>query len=273
MSIPHGRKFWKMSGSGNDFLFFDARDEPAGVLEDPAVVDRICARATGVGADGIVFLQRDATESLRIRYLNRDGTLGELCGNASLCTTRLATELGIGSRDGFRFATDVGVISARFRDGEPEVDLQPVQGLRPEAGIPLIAGERQMGFANTGVPHLVVLVDDLEAVDVATRGKVLRHHASLEAGANVNFVAAMANSQWRMRTYERGVEGETLACGTGAVAAGVMLEGWGLSGSETKIVTRSGRILTVTVRHSGSDINTSLRGEGRIVFVGELAEA
>jgi diaminopimelate epimerase len=130
-----------------------------------------------------------------------------------------------------------------------------------------------MGFANTGVPHLVVLVDDLEAVDVATRGKVLRHHTSLEAGANVNFVAAMANSQWRMRTYERGVEGETLACGTGAVAACVMLESWELSGSETKIVTRSGRMLTVTVRHSGSDINTSLRGEGRIVFVGELAEA
>ena len=82
VTIPHGRKFWKMSGSGNDFLFFDARDEPAGVLADPAVVDRICARATGVGADGIVFLQHDATEQLRIRYLNRDGSLGELCGNA-----------------------------------------------------------------------------------------------------------------------------------------------------------------------------------------------
>ena len=273
VSIPHGRKFWKMSGSGNDFLFFDAREEPAGVLADPAVVDRMCARATGVGADGIVFLQNDAIEVLRIRYLNRDGSLGELCGNASLCTTRLATELGIGSRDGFRFATDVGVISARFRDDEPEVDLQPVQGLRPEAGIPLIAGERRMGFANTGVPHLVVLVDDLESVDVAARGRILRHHASLEAGANVNFVAAGAGGQWLMRTYERGVEGETLACGTGAVAAGVMLEAWGLAEPVSQIKTSSGRVLTVTVRHSGSAINTSLRGEGRIVFVGELAEA
>ena len=130
-----------------------------------------------------------------------------------------------------------------------------------------------MGFANTGVPHLVVLVDDTEAVDVVVRGKALRHHASLEAGANVNFVAAGADGQWQMRTYERGVEGETLACGTGAVAAGVMLESWGLAGSETKIQTRSERILTVTVKHSGSAINTSLRGEGRIVFVGELAEA
>jgi diaminopimelate epimerase len=261
-----------MSGSGNDFLFFDARNEPAGSLASPDVVDRICARATGVGADGIVFLQNDATEALRIRYLNRDGSLGELCGNASLCTARLATELGIGSGSGFRFATDVGVISARLRAGEPEVDLQPVQGLRADAGIPRVAGERQIGFANTGVPHLVVLVDDPEQVDVAVRGRELRYHPSLDAGANVNFVAPGAEGHWAIRTFERGVEGETLACGTGAVATGVMLEAWGLSGAETRLRTRSGRVLTVSVRHNGSDINTSLRGEGRIVFVGELAE-
>src|SRR5579871_4805267 len=125
MSIPHGRKFWKMSGSGNDFLFFDARSAAPGTLEDPAIIDRVCARATGVGADGIVFIQNDAVEAFRIRYFNRDGSLAELCGNASLCSSRLATELGVAERTGFRFATDAGVISARFVADEPEIDLQP----------------------------------------------------------------------------------------------------------------------------------------------------
>jgi diaminopimelate epimerase len=261
-----------MSGSGNDFLFFDARRDPLLALQDPAVVDRVTARATGVGADGVVFLQADTEQDFRIRYLNRDGSIGELCGNASLCTTRLARELGMVRGDTVRFATDAGVISARFVDGMPEIDLQPTVGLRPDAGIATIPGEHRIGFANTGVPHLVVLVGDTDSVDVAGRGKELRHHASLAAGANVNFVAQDGDGHWRIRTFERGVEGETLACGTGAVASGIMLETWGLSGAQTTLETRSGRPLTVTVRHDSGAIRPSLRGEGRIVFVGELVD-
>jgi diaminopimelate epimerase len=272
VSIPSGRKFWKMSGSGNDFLFFDARIDPPGVLSTPEVIDRICARATGVGADGVVFIQDDAVEAFRIRYFNRDGSLAELCGNASLCSARLATELGMVERAGFRFATDAGPIRARFVADEPEIDLQPVEGLRPDAGIELRAGERRVGFADTGVPHLVVLVDDIELVDVASRGRELRFHTSLAEGANVNFVSRSDGSLWHMRTFERGVEGETLACGTGTVATAVLLESWGLSGGQTRLRSRSGRILTGTVRHSGSDILPSLRGEARVVFTGELAE-
>jgi len=272
MSIPHGRKFWKMSGSGNDFLFFDARIDPPGSFSTAEVIDQVCARATGVGADGIVFIQNDATEAFRIRYFNRDGSLAELCGNASLCSARLATELGIGNRTGFRFATDAGVISARFVADEPEIDLQPVKGLRPDAGLPLGAGERRIGFADTGVPHLIVLVDDVEGVDVAVRGRELRFEPSLADGANVNFVSKSEGSVWRMRTYERGVEGETLACGTGTVAAGVLLEAWGLSGPQTMLRSQSGRILTATMRHVGSEILPSLKGEARVVFTGELAE-
>jgi diaminopimelate epimerase len=274
MSIPQGRKFWKMSGSGNDFLFFDARVEPLGAFSSPEIIDRVCARATGVGADGVVFIQDDANEAFRIRYFNRDGSLAELCGNASLCSARLATEFGIGNRTGFRFATDAGVISARFVGDEPEIDLQPVSGLRPDAGLKLGAGERRIGFADTGVPHLVVLVDDVESVDLAARGRQLRFDPSVADGANVNFVSQTDpdGALWRMRTYERGVEGETLACGTGTVAAGVLLEAWGLSGSRTRLRSRSGRVLTATIRHAGQEIWPSLRGEARVVFTGELAE-
>jgi diaminopimelate epimerase len=261
-----------MSGSGNDFVFFDARAEAPGDFSDPAVIDRLCARATGVGADGVVFMQDDAVESFRIRYFNRDGSLAELCGNASLCSARLATELGVADRAGFRFATDAGVISARFVTDEPEIDLQPARGLRADAGLALCAGERRIGFVDTGVPHLVVLVDDAEQVDVAMRGRELRFDQSLADGANVNFVSKINDGAWRMRTYERGVEAETLACGTGTAAAGVLLEAWGLNGQEAKVRSSSGRILTATVRHSGSELRPSLKGEARVVFVGELAE-
>lgn len=272
VSIPGGRKFWKMSGSGNDFLFFDARNEPPGGLATPELIDRVCARATGVGADGVVFIQNDATEAFRIRYFNRDGSLAELCGNASLCSARLATELGVTNRSEFSFATDAGVISARFVANQPEIDLQPIQGLRPDAELPLGPGEHRIGFAEAGVPHLVVLVEDAESVDVAGRGRQLRYDPSLAAGANVNFVSKLNTGVWRMRTYERGVEGETLACGTGTVAAAVLLESWGLAGQETQLLSSSGRVLTATVRHSGTEIMPSLRGEARVVFTGELAE-
>jgi diaminopimelate epimerase len=261
-----------MSGSGNDFLFFDARSNPLLDLQEPATIDRMTARATGVGADGVVFLQNDTEQDFRIRYFNRDGSLGELCGNASLCTTRLARALGIVAGETVRFGTDAGVVTARFVGDLPEIDLQPTVGLRPDAGILTIPGEHRIGFANTGVPHLVVLVEDTDSVDVPGRGKELRHHASLTAGANVNFVAQDSSGDWRIRTFERGVEGETLACGTGAVASGIMLEAWGLSGSQTALQTRSGRTLTVTVRHDSGAIRPSLRGEGRIVFAGELVD-
>jgi diaminopimelate epimerase len=272
VSIPHGRKFWKMSGSGNDFVFFDARVDPPGAFATSIVIDSLCARATGIGADGVVFIQNDATQSFRIRYFNRDGSLAELCGNASLCSARLAVELGVTSREGFSFATDAGVISARFIAEEPEIDLQPVRGLRVDAGMQLAGGEHRIGFADTGVPHLVVLVDDAETVDVASRGSELRFDASLADGANVNFVSRIEGSLWRMRTYERGVEGETLACGTGTAATAVLLEAWELNGSEAKVRSSSGRVLTATVGHPAAEIRPSLRGEARIVFSGELAE-
>jgi len=272
VTIPKGRRFWKMSGSGNDFVFFDARQEEPQDLASPDVIDRLCARATGIGADGVVFIQPDEKAAFRIRYFNRDGSLAELCGNASLCSSRLAVELGLAAAAGFEFATDAGVIRARLVEGEPEIELQPVRGLRPDAGIATVGGEQRIGFADTGVPHLVVLVSELDRVDVAGRGRELRHHPSLAQGANVNFLASSASAGWRYRTYERGVEAETLACGTGAVACAVLLRGWGLGSNVTTLRTRSGKTLTVTCRDAGTHILPSLRGEGRIVFVGELAE-
>ena len=269
--IENGRSFYKMSGSGNDFVFIDARLEPGGRLEEPAMVQAVCARGTGVGADGIVFL-RSHDNGIAIRYLNSDGSLAALCGNATLCSARLAAELGVvDRRHEFEIATDSGTVRARFRDGQPEIDLQPVTELRECFDAGLEAGEDRIGFALVGVPHLVILCNDIAAAPVVQRGRKLRHHPALAHGANVNFVSKRAD-RWRMRTYERGVEAETLACGTGAVAAGLLLAAWGEARESVELETRSGRILHVRHKRTDGWYLPSLSGEARIVFVGSLGE-
>lgn len=266
------RSFFKMSGSGNDFVFFDLRDEPAGNLETPSAIRAISARGTGVGADGVVFLKPQSDDSFSIRYYNSDGSLGELCGNATLCAVRLATETGmVGSKE-LSIGTDAGTVRARMADGEPEIDLAPVTEVRtrvPE--IPMLEREHDLGFARAGVPHVVIVDESVATADVIGRGSKIRRDRSLRDGANVNFVSP-TGPDWAIRTYERGVEGETLACGTGAVATAILLAEWGRASSPVGLITRSGRRLQVTVRRVGSEWRPSLRGPAEIVFVGELRD-
>jgi diaminopimelate epimerase len=269
--IQTGRPFFKLTGSGNDFVFVDVRTEPAGPLENAATIRAICARGSGVGADGIVFLSGDQS-SVRIRYLNSDGSLAALCGNATLCAARLAAELGMVRRDSeFAISTDSGTVKARFHHGQPEIDLQPVTELRDCFETILGSGENRMGFALVGVPHLVVLCGDVDRMPVVQRGRELRHHPNLRDGANVNFVSRIGDG-WRIRTYERGVEAETLACGTGAVATALLLAAWGEASDTVQLETRSGRSLDVRHRVDGAKRHASLSGEARIVFAGSLAE-
>jgi diaminopimelate epimerase len=269
------RRFYKMSGSGNDFVIFDAREEPVGSVGEAGVIQALCARGTGVGADGVVFIERPSVDvaHIRMRYYNSDGSRAAMCGNAALCVTRLAAELGAAPAEEMRIESDSGILSARVAAGSPEVELQTVSVVQRDADVPLAEGERRIGFAIAGVPHLVVLCDDVDAVDVVGRGRPLRRHRSLRHGANVNFVSKREGWTWGIRTYERGVEGETLACGTGAIATAVLLSVWGVSGTETTLATRSGRLVTVRLRESGGDWLPTLRGEGKLVYTGELADA
>jgi len=273
--IRAGRSFYKMSGSGNDFVMVDARHEPAGRLAEAEVVQRICARGTGVGADGVVFLEPSNRATIKLVYLNADGGRADFCGNATLCTTRLVAELGIASDHDVTIETDSGVVKARIGpDGLPEIDLPEVTDVSAAAAaISTQVGERRIGFALVGVPHLVIQCDDVSTVDVAGRGRPLRHHASLTHGANANFVSqSSAHGRWRIRTYERGVEAETLACGSGSVATAILLTAWGDATGPVALETKSGRILRVRLERSGAAWLPSLAGEGRVVFQGLLSE-
>jgi diaminopimelate epimerase len=270
--LPSGRTFYKMSGSGNDFVMVDATSEPPGELASAPVVQALCARATGIGADGIVFLERSAAADYRMTYLNSDGSRADLCGNATLCSARLASELGIIGAGPFRVETDAGVLDARLLAEGPEVDLRPVTDVRPRLPFRLEPGESWIGFALAGVPHLVVRVADVSTVDLLGRGRPLRHDPSLPNGANVNFVSPDGGGGWRMRTFERGVEGETLACGTGAVATTVLLQDAGEIDRMASLTTRSGRRLRVRLQPDSAGWRPSLSGEARLVFEGRVGE-
>lgn len=267
------RRFYKMSGSGNDFVFFDSADGPVDLLDAPDVIRRLSARGTGVGADGVVFLSSSDPRSIAIRYYNSDGSVGEMCGNATLCALRFAHDRGMVEPGDIAISTDSGLVPARIADGQPEIDLAPVTEVVRELGsIPRLERESHLGFVRAGVPHVVIVDSDTGSADVHGRGSKIRRDRSLRDGANVNFVSP-GSCGWRIRTYERGVEGETLACGTGAVATGILLTEWGQAESPVRLETRSGRTLEVRVRRAEGAWYPSLRGHAELVFSGEVEES
>lgn len=269
-----GTRFYKMTGSGNDFVMFDGREVPADRITTQDIVE-LCDRRHGIGADGLVVLTPAGDGRVRMDFWNCDGSRADMCGNAALCSTRLATRLGMVPGEGMRLVTRAGTFPTRVRPGETESELNlPDFTLPPQAtGAQLRPGESCGFLATVGVPHLVLEVDDFEAPDLMDRGRVLRSDPALGlAGANVNFVAHPSPGHpVPMRTYERGVEGETLACGTGAVAAAVLLAHTSRAQLPVQILTRGGKVLHIGATLSdGRATDVWLSGEGRLVFTGTL---
>jgi diaminopimelate epimerase len=270
--------FYKMTGSGNDFVVLDGRVSAA-VHWLPPQIRALCDRRNGVGADGLVILTPVAPETIRMQYWNSDGSVGAICGNAALCSARLVRLLDMVAAPEFCLLTDSGSVRVRTEEGrEPEINLPDVK-LDPEplSRIDLAPGERWMRFMRVGVPHLIIRVDDVSEVDVPNRGRLLRWHPGFEPeGANVNFISLQAGGEasWSIRTYERGVEGETLACGSGTVAATLAL---GLAGeAKPPLVLRSrgGLPLGVSATVEGDVARDIwLRGQGRLVYRGYLNPA
>jgi diaminopimelate epimerase len=266
-----------MSGSGNDFVILDGRSTNA-ELWPADQIRAICDRRTGVGADGLVILSPWLTETVRMQYWNSDGSHGAMCGNAALCCGRLAVQLEMVPSGEFCLQTDAGMLRVRSLPAGDEAEINLPDFDAPESfqETKLQAGERWMALATVGVPHLVIRVDDVEAADVVHRGRELRSHPSLgSAGANVNFVSPSQTSQgpWLIRTYERGVEGETLACGTGTIAAGVALAARGEAPLPIRFRSRGGPELTARADLARSRATEVwLGGQGRLLFRGVWEE-
>ena len=268
-----GTVVYKMTGSGNDFVMLDGRYTSA--ERWPATrVAAICDRRSGVGADGLVILAPDGPGRVRMIYWNSDGSRAAMCGNAALCSTRLAVYLELAEPGEICLLTDAGVIPARSNGTGDTAEIRLPDGQVPQAvaGLEPAPGERWLALGMVGVPHLVVRVDDIEQVDVAGRGLSLRFDPSVgSAGANVNFVAPApgGGEPWAIRTYERGVEGETLACGTGTVAAGIALAAQGEASLPLRFRSRGGPELTVRAMLDQSVAREVwLGGQGRLLFRG-----
>jgi len=265
-----GTIVYKMTGSGNDFVMLDGRfTSPE---RWPATrVAAICYRRSGVGADGLVILTPDAPGRVRMRYWNSDGSRAAMCGNAALCSTRLAVYLELAQPGDLCLLTDAGVVPARC-DGtgdQAEIRLPDVEIPVGLDGLAAAGDESWLAFGTVGVPHLVVRVDDLERVDLPRRGRALRFDpATGPEGANVNFVApGVGGVPWRIRTYERGVEGETLACGTGTVAAAIALAARGEARLPLRFRSRGGPELLVRAELNDSVAHDVwLGGQGRLLF-------
>ena len=261
-------RFSKYEGAGNDFVVIDTRDND--FRPDAAHIARLCNRHFGIGADGLMLLadaeSNDAC-NCSMRYYNADGSEGEMCGNGARCFALFATHRGIGGP----------TVTFRARDGVHTAHVAPTSADRGEVVLGMTDVERIDAngagwFLNTGVPHYVEFVDDLAAVDVAGRGRALRYDtARFPEGANVDFVEIAEPGTLRMRTYERGVEAETLACGTGAVAAALVAYHTHHEPLTTIRVLVPGGELSISFKPtsaSGRFVHIRLTGPARRVFDG-----
>lgn len=272
----NGLVVYKMTGSGNDFVFVDGRTAgPEGWT--PELIRAVCARQNGVGADGFVVLEPGAVPgTVRFHFYNNDGQRAPMCGNGALCATRIAAHLELAPFEGMVLETDAGQYRARCLSGAgegAELVLGAVEW-PSQPGVALGPGEHEAHLVQVGVPHLVVLVDELQQLPIAERGRALRFDPALGAsGANVNFLARQGGGAWAMRTYERGVEGETLACGTGAVACATVLVSLGRAKLPIEIATASGCVLRVAgeAQDGKGFRDVRLQGEGRLVFRAALS--
>jgi diaminopimelate epimerase len=264
-------EFYKMTGGGNDFILIDNREEKIDVAALRTSIPRICRRKLSVGADGLIVLENSDKAHFRWHFFNADGSKAEMCGNGGRCAARLAHILGMAPPE-LTFETVVGIIHAQVKGAVVKLTLPPPTDVR--LGIALLIGEEEISvdFINTGVPHTVILTPDLTEVDVVGLGRQIRQHQAFQpAGTNVDFVR-VEKSTVEIRTYERGVEDETLACGTGAVAAAVIAGLRGLVTSPTTVIPRSREPLTIYYQGEREMKEVSLEGEVRMIYRGWLEE-
>lgn len=265
MSIP----FYKMSGAGNDFIFIDNRDGKADHVDRQTLVTKTCVRNLSVGADGMMLIENSEKADFKWRFYNCDGSEAEMCGNGARCAGRFAYLNGIADKK-MSFETIAGIIEAEVREGvNIKVQLTEPVDKKSEYLLPLDGETIKVSSIDTGVPHAVWFTEDVETADMMKYGAAIRYHEVYKpAGTNANLCHMQKDGILRVRTYERGVEAETMACGTGCVACAIFAVEKGLAKSPVKCLTTGGLLLTVYIE----DGKVYLEGEARVVYKGELTE-
>lgn len=264
-------KFWKMHGAGNDFILIDDRSGLFHGSLNSAFIERMCARRTGIGADGLILIRPSSSEDFAVLFFNADGSEAEMCGNGARCAARLANQIGAAPRK-MSIETRSGRLCAEMTGDAVRLHMNPP---REWHSMPLLhIGRDRIAceFINTGVPHAVIETSNLEHVDVQKLGALIRSHKSFAPeGTNVDFMTVCAPGMLRIRTYERGVEAETAACGTGAIACALVAARAGSIAPPVLVACASGESLEVNfmITDDGAK-DVALLGPARHVFRGEL---
>lgn len=266
-------KFYKITGGGNDFLLVVDLEDKIPPEAIRSAVPKICHRQLSAGADGFILLKPSSKAHFRWYFFNSDGSEAEMCGNGGRCAARLAYMLGIAPEE-LSFETRIGIVKARVNGRNVKIELPPPRDLKVGIRIGFEDKDLVLDFVNTGVPHTVLFVEDLDGLDVKQMGRAIRWHERFSPeGTNVNFVK-VESGYIRVRTYERGVEDETLACGTGSIASALIAFLKGHVQSPTKVVPKSGEPLTVYYSYvNGTFRDIALEGEVRLVYEGIFKEA
>ncbi len=267
--------FYKMTGSGNDFILIDNRNSILSGTEYRELARMACRRKYSAGADGLIIIENDNEVDFRWRFFNADGSEAEMCGNGGRCAARFAYLKGIVDRPQLSFRTLAGIISAEVKDTKVKLEMTTPAQIELDFYLDLDNKKMRCNFVNTGVPHVVVFLDNaeqLEHFEVVEIGRKIRFHDRFQpAGTNVNFVVRTDNHSMIIRTYERGVEDETLACGTGSIAGAVIGASRGLVESPVKLTTRSGETLTIYFDRNDLDFkNVFLEGDALVAYEGVL---
>lgn len=265
-------QFCKMNGAGNDFVLADNRQQE--LRPTPEQVARLCHRQRGIGADGLILLVPCASgrADWAWQFWNSDGSTAEMCGNGARCFARFVQRL-TGVQDAFTFETLAGVITARFRGEQVTIGLTAPQGLQLNQALDTSLGRVVCHSLNTGVPHAVLFVPDADQARVSDLGPQIRFHSHFAPkGTNVNFVQTLGPGCIRVRTYERGVEGETLACGTGVTASALIAARMHHFPSPIQVLVQGGDSLEVGFREvDGQFTDVTLTGPADFVFEGTIA--
>ncbi len=266
--------FTKMSGTGNDFIIIDHRQPFLAQNELAAFVTAVCRRKFSVGADGLILIESAEQADFSWQFFNSDGSVAEMCGNGARCAARYAFLNGIAPA-AMRFVTLAGEIQAEVVGEQVKLTMTPPVNVALDETITVAGVAQTVHSINTGVPHAVLLVDDIRGAQVRDRGREIRRHARFQpAGTNVNFAQVCGERALTLRTYERGVEDETLACGTGAVAGALIAGLRGLVRSPVAVTTSGGEILTIHFTLTGNPAapltDVFLEGPAHVIYQGEL---
>jgi diaminopimelate epimerase len=264
-------EFTKMNGAGNDFILLDNRSR--GIRLNREQIVRLCDRHRGIGADGVLMLvpSPDGKADWAWDFYNSDGSTGEMCGNGARCFARFVQRAVPMNRD-FTFETEAGVITAAFQGDRVTVNLTKPRDLKLDEQVSLSTGTTTIHSLNTGVPHAVLYVPDADKAMVLSLGPEIRRHLHFgPRGTNVNFVQVLGPNHIRVRTFERGVEGETLACGTGVCASAMVSARVHQFTSPVKVQVQGGDTLEVSFRDDGGEFDdVRLSGPADFVFTGSI---